>query len=524
MGTTDARPRSQPDPERLHRAASHAKRKRYDKAIAILKGLQDEGEHPDVIFGLGYCYYKKKEYHIARRLLRQADEMGVLVAADVLKRLEARARVAVLQDKHRAAAPGSDEPADRAVAASVDEEIVAAEPEPESSEPAPAPEAVAPAPEPEPEAPGPAPAPEFGLAPLSAVEPEPESEPVPVREPTAAKVTPLPAIESDFDEPVAGPLPEGTADEEDALLPVYAGRDDDAVAGYVETGELTPEFGSAVEAYPWEAPPELAARAAALDRAGNLRSFRCRCIAALNTVSRADTGGAGHPSVLKVYPDFVSVTGGPPRGLAAVVDWPTQVMAIPIRAGAQFVVAAGCVLGALMLVSRFEDLGAVKAVAGLVFLLLVVPLIVLPRPLHLLFTALSRHLAGAWADKIARRVRERWGTPYALRKLHALTEWPRYWRAGDVAQVVRVDLVVWLRGTRPLILFVEDDPLPATPPFFEHILSKSVVGWFQARRRVCCVWTDRGTAEADIAAEVSARVLGAPLRRAVFHGGRLHLL
>ena len=91
---------------------------------------------------------------------------------------------------------------------------------------------------------------------------------------------------------------------------------------------------------------------------------------------------------------------------------------------------------------------------------------------------------------------------------------PRYWKAGDVAQVVRVDLSGCLGcGTVRVILFAQESPLP------HRSGCPRVPRWINPQRRVYAICVDGTEQEADQAAKAAATALGAQFDDAHFEVG-----
>jgi len=259
------------------------------------------------------------------------------------------------------------------------------------------------------------------------------------------------------------------------------------------------------EVYPWDIPPEALAKAALYEQQGNIPSFLCQCNEALHTVKRPDAVGAGAKAQFRVYPDMVGVSGREPTCLERIL----MILLWPIA----------------MLLSGWMSILGLAIVCVVVIVIIANPLsLIVVIPLAAVYLAvkfLLKQMLKSLFAKIAAWIRANPKSPWAIRLLHIWTPlFPRYWRRGEAAQIVRVDVSRFLCGSRSLILIAHPEPIPAKPGCLDAIL-----GWIFPKRRVFFMWFDKGKAEADQAAQSAAAVLGLTVKQAEFRkGGRLRIL
>ena len=244
----------------------------------------------------------------------------------------------------------------------------------------------------------------------------------------------------------------------------------------------SPEPKMAREAYPWETPLALVAKAQAYDARGIARSFLCQGREILNTVPKDEAVAPGTKAELRVFPDIVSVTVRPLGCLGQLLGLPALILAGPI----------GCLMAIPVWILK------------IVFF-----------PVTLLIALIQK----ARLEYIAMRIRRNPKSSYAIKKMYQLGEGqPRLWQRGEVVQLVRADVRRFLCGSRSLLLFVLDNPMARKPGCLEGIISR-----FIARRRIVFIWFDKGQAEAEAAANQASPVLGAPVVRAYYKRSKLVL-
>jgi hypothetical protein len=156
--------------------------------------------------------------------------------------------------------------------------------------------------------------------------------------------------------------------------------------------------------------------------------------------------------------------------------------------------------------------------AGPIAFLMAIPVFILKIVFYPVTLVLA-YLMKFKLDYIARRILRDPSSSYAIKKMFELSPLlPRYWRRGDVVQLVRIPVKRFLCGRRDLILFVTENPIPRRPGCLEALMS-----FFLAKRRVYFVCMDKGEAEADAAAQESANILGIKVDRARFIGAKMKL-
>lgn len=278
---------------------------------------------------------------------------------------------------------------------------------------------------------------------------------------------------------------------------------------------------AAVGLYPWVTPPELVDWAARYRQKAPCLAFGCRAGEVLNTVLGADVlVRVRRGAELRIYPGLVAVedreTGpGWSERLSARLPAGLRAAAKATNSLARFLVLLPTsVLGFLGLPLGLALLGLI--VAALVMSILRDPPVTIPAILGLSFLWVAFHLT--WDYVRTRRLPQTLGKilldphgPYAVRKIYqnsALV--PRFWRLGDVVQVLRADFS-WGLGRRALILVVQDSPLPEKPGGFD--LPVHLRRLRSAERRLYVLAIDEGPETADQAAAAIAEVLGVVVGR-----------
>jgi LSD1 subclass zinc finger protein len=240
--------------------------------------------------------------------------------------------------------------------------------------------------------------------------------------------------------------------------------------------------------YPWETDPALLALVAAYDEQGAGQKYLCSGNEALNTVPRDAAVGPGAKAELWIYPDVVGVCGRTER--------------------------LGC-LGLLLALPALFLVGPIAfllAIPGLIIRVILYPFNWL---LAKLFVVFIKGYLGYVAEKIKRSPR----SAYAIRKLldYALLQ-PRFWRRGELVQLIRVNVNRFLCGRRALLLLVQDVPLQRKPGCLESVFPRLF-----ARRRVYYVWLANGEKEADAAAAAAGEALGLSVVRGRYWRNSLKL-
>jgi hypothetical protein len=239
--------------------------------------------------------------------------------------------------------------------------------------------------------------------------------------------------------------------------------------------------------YPWELDPAIVARAEALNEAGACKVFLSRCGEALHILTKDEAVGIAYKAEFRVYSDFVGVEG---RRLTPL----QQFLAILFGLPASFLAGpVGCLFA------------LPAAILGLLF-----------YPITLLIDLIRK----AYYDRIAERIRRAPKSPYAIRKLFDLTPLiPRYFRRGEVVQLVRLEARRFLCGSRSILLLVQDAPIPRRPGCTDNLMAVYGLVRLIAKRRIYFIAFDKGESEADRAAAEASRALGiATVDRAAFVG------
>ena len=263
------------------------------------------------------------------------------------------------------------------------------------------------------------------------------------------------------------------------------------------------------EPYPWETPPEVIGKVAAYEGRSAGTSFMCKVNEFTNGLLKRDTLREDlYPGQMCIYPDIVGVRTRPEEPgclwkLAGKLPEPAKSF---LRRLAGAIAAAGCLMSILAML-----IGLVLSPFVFLFTLIAWPI-----------RAVLEYLEKKRLDYVAERIREDPKSSYAIRKLYKYSDLvPRYWRPGEIVQIIRLDCRRRLRR-HSLILFVQDDPFPK---------SVGIMGWgaflllgrlLKARRRIYVCRMDK-PAEADIAADAAGIVLGTRPVRAKFTFNHLAL-
>jgi len=251
------------------------------------------------------------------------------------------------------------------------------------------------------------------------------------------------------------------------------------------------------EAFPWEIPPSVLAKAAEYEARGDVVTYPCHCGEELNYVGRNNVFHAANAEAeLRIYADMVATTG------QAAAPWGMgRLLALPVM-----------YLGLLL---RF--LGFALATMGFTGFLVTLPITifvsVLFLPLYVGYVMLRigyDYWERSRFPRIAQRILSDPQSTYAIRKLRRLAAGsPRAWQRGQVAEVVRVDVKrPFPPETRAAILIAQETPIPRRPNW------KEAFTFLFARRRVYILWANEGEPAADEAARQMARALGVNVVRA----------
>ena len=232
---------------------------------------------------------------------------------------------------------------------------------------------------------------------------------------------------------------------------------------------------------PWMPRPDLLARASVYDAQGQFRKSLCRCNAVINTVNRG-AASIGDKAEMRVYPDLIGTNGRP----------------------------MGCLMiGIALLLSLpfllLSPLALLQALFGLVL-----------YPFTWLLGLILQKVLMEPATRFVREHPKHWLSLWILYNWSPLI--PRVWERGDIVQVIRVDLRRFICGKRSLVLLVQDDPLPRGLGC-ANLLAMGIL----PKRRIDVLTIDKGSAEADAAADAAAEVLGLPVLQAIFVRSRLIL-
>jgi len=275
--------------------------------------------------------------------------------------------------------------------------------------------------------------------------------------------------------------------------------------------ETAPGSGSEnVEPYPWETPPVIIAKVAAYDARSAGTSFMCKANEFINSLLKHDTFREDlYPGQMCIYPDIVGVRARPEEPgclwkLAEKLPEPARSFLLRL-AGA--IAAAGCL----------------TSIPAVLIGLVLSPFVFLYTLITWPIRAVLEYFEKKRLDYVAGRIREDPKSSYAIKKLFKYSDLiPRYWRPGEIVQIIRLDCRRRLRS-HSLILFVQDDPFPQ---------KAGIMGWgaflllgriLKARRRIYVCRMDT-PADADIAAGAAGVVLGLRPVRAKFTFNHLALM
>lgn len=282
---------------------------------------------------------------------------------------------------------------------------------------------------------------------------------------------------------------------------------------------------------PWETPPEVLAKAEAYRESGQVRSFTCKVEEFLEGVLRQQvlaslkekSKQAANLAEFHVYPDLVGVVHRPeaPGCLMTLLGsfLPLQIVVLIVDLMSNlFGLVVLLVIALVILVAMVSFLGCVGAAVAVILLV----------GLGIGVNYFVEYLARKNLERIVARVRADPKSPYAVKQMFKRAGWvrwrtgigrgesgavmaERYWRKGDVAQLVRVDA----RGKllkRNLVLLVMDEPIPDDPGA-ERIAGVTIFRrLFRPARRVYILDVEGGPQAADAAANAAAQVLGRPVR------------
>lgn len=231
--------------------------------------------------------------------------------------------------------------------------------------------------------------------------------------------------------------------------------------------------------YPWDLPAELVAKADAYDAQGQFKAYRIRCNEYLHSIRKPEAVGVGEKAEMRIYPDLVRVDGRPlPRWLAIllmIVGFPLTLLSAP--------------------------LGTLMAIPSLLLGIVLYP-----------FSLLIGTILAGILERQADIIRNTPDSPKAIRIMFRRQElMPRYFQAGDVRQIARVNIRRLLYGSRYLILFVCNRPIPKRPGCLDG-LSR----FLSPQRRIYITWVDdRGEDDADQAAQQVAQSLALTVEKGV---------
>ena len=261
------------------------------------------------------------------------------------------------------------------------------------------------------------------------------------------------------------------------------------------------EAGGEPATYPWEPRPDLVRRADAYLAAGQATTFACKCNELLNTVNKKDSRRGGYRTKLHVCPDLITVSGQ--LGKLGFLRLLLQAFGLAWCAFWQFFSFVMSIFSLNPINIGFNLSALATTIAQAVAAFILAPILGWWYRLH--------------AAAIAERIRANPKSADAIRKLFRFTALaPRYWGAGDIAQIVRVDSRSLLTGTRRLVLLVQDNPMGKKAGWLESLMPNLC-----ARRRVFFLRLARQ--EADAAAQQAAAVLGLAVTEGKFSRGRLKL-
>jgi len=433
---------SQPRDQVMREVPTLAERGQYAEMLVRLQSVEGGMDDPDVLYAMGYAYYKMKNFGEAAHILERALRRGSQKASVLLPRVQKLVREADVEEV----------PLDGA-------EAMAA--------------------------------------------PDPKAQAIEHARQAAQHLQQAAADVAKSAKPVLQNVGHALQRQAVELQGMVKEKlDARKAAAAAIPGQPSPD---AVELYPWDIPPVLMAKAAAYESSNNYRGFFCKCREVLHCVPKNEATGPGIKAEICVYPDMVGITGRPIGCLMQILLFllsiPALLLAGPVYLIIGIVVLAVLAFCVVLLLSHP--------------LLGILALIVLGGPLTIFFLLYFGLVAG-WNNYIATLIRKDPKRPLAICLLYWKTPFiPRYWQQGDIAQVIRANIKRFLCGSRSLILFVQDSPMSDRPGCLDFAASRFPLCLSLARRRVFVTWLDKGSEEADIAAEAAAGVLGVPLIRAV---------
>lgn len=276
------------------------------------------------------------------------------------------------------------------------------------------------------------------------------------------------------------------------------------------------------EVYPWEIPPDRLELAEAYDASGQFRAAACRARELLSGLLKPEATEEAVEAEFRVYPDMVGVLPRPEK--PGCLD---KLQDLPGPLGPAFSALATAFLAVLAL--PFMGLGCLAALPGVLLGVLLAIFGAILAPLAMLLVKLLMAVAqlaerfpwimwlaeflGGRSRRIAERIRRDPLSPWAIKRLYRMTALiPRFWRRGEVVQIVRLDARRRLR-LLGLILLVQDRPLPANPGCTGAVLGLIVERLFFPQRRVYMLRLEGGPEQADEFAALAAEVLGVPVSR-----------
>ena len=260
--------------------------------------------------------------------------------------------------------------------------------------------------------------------------------------------------------------------------------------------------------YPWDPNPELVAKANSYDEQGIGETYNCDVIEGLNYILVGDLNRKNlTKACVKIYPDLVATIWRPElpgclEKFATRLSKPIASLLAPLFDFFQtFISGFGCIL-------HFP--------AFIMGILLIIPMFIL-KLLMLPFVLFIQWLQRKRLEMIIRLILKNPKSPYAIMMLFKLTDiLPRYWRRGDIVQIVRVNVRRFFI-TRGVILLVQDNPIPTLGG-----CSRFFVWPFTARRRIYALRVDK-LDQADVIASKLAKVLGLNVIQGRFAFNRLRL-
>jgi hypothetical protein len=301
-----------------------------------------------------------------------------------------------------------------------------------------------------------------------------------------------------------------------------------------------PAIAPADRLYPWETAQSVLIQAEAYRQAGRFKAYPCKVEEFLEGLLRWQVFKSikqwakqkTNLAELHVYPSLVGVVERPPEppGEASRLLSDFLMLFLPI----------GVVFWIIDLISNLFWLGIALAVTAVGVFFLVAEMGILT----MVVTAVTIVTAGTvlkrlylWlslkhTDRVAERIHEDPKSPYAVKQMYKRAGWirwrsgigrgqsgramsERYWREGDVVQLVRVDARRRL-FKRSLLLMVMDRPIPDSPGLNRIGLCLVLKRAFRPQRRIYVVDFEDGAQAADAAAQEVSRVLDVPVRQGCF--------